>query len=215
MTRRLTLFLQALLLLSLTNPVWAQEGEPTPEPSGAGITSPVSGQALQGSVPILGASSIDGFQAAELSFGYAQDSTGSWFLIAESDQPVVEGELAQWDTTTITDGEYTLRLIVRTADGKETSVTVPNLRVRNYTPIETDTPAVEPTSLTIAETPAPTTTSTPTITPVPPSATPLPPNPAEIGPQDITLSLGKGVLATLGVFLVIGLYSSVRRFLRR
>ncbi len=215
MTRRLLLLLLAFSFLGFAYPAWAQEETPTPEPPGVAITSPVGGQALQGSVSILGDSDVEGFQSVELSFSYAQDTTSSWFLITESDQPVADGELAQWDTTTITDGEYDLRLVVLTADGDQASVMVPNLRVRNYTPIETDTPVVEPTAVTTAETPAPTGTDTPTVTPVPPTATPLPPNPAEIGAQDITLSLGKGVLATLGAFLVIGLYASIRRFLRR
>jgi hypothetical protein len=179
----------------------------TPEP-GVVILSPIPGQALQGLVPIKGNTVENGFMSAELEFSYTHDPTHTWFLINETDKSVADGLLAQWDTTTLTDEIYNLRLTVRLRDGRRDSVTVSGLRVRNYSPIETDTPTpVTPTSTPVpGDTPVPTTTPTPTVTPVPPTFTPLPPNPAQLSTQDITTNLGKGALVMLGMFAMMGIY---------
>ena len=72
-----------------------------------------------------------------MAFGYQDDPTATWFLIEQSAEPVKKGLIASWDTSTITDGEYQLRVRVILADGKVAEAIVPNLRVRNYTPVET------------------------------------------------------------------------------
>jgi len=180
---------------------------PTPKP-GAMILSPMPGQALQGLVPINGITAQEGFRAAELEFAYTYDLTHTWFLINESDKPVAGGLLAQWDTTTLTDEIYDLRLTVFLNDGRRDSMTVSGLRVRNYTPIETDTPTpITPTSTPVpGDTPVPTITPTPTVTPIPPTFTPFPPNPAQLSTQDIATNLGKGALAVVGMFALMGIY---------
>jgi hypothetical protein len=114
----------------------------------------------------------------------------------------------------LTDGDYTLRLIVTLEDGNQIIITIPDLRIRNYTPIETDTPVPTATSAP-GDTPVPTVTPTPTITPSPPTVTPLPPNPAQLSAQDILLSFGKGVLLTLVLFSLLGLYQVARYVTRR
>jgi hypothetical protein len=188
----------------------ASQDASTPSPSVTPeltILSPVSGQALQGSVSIEGSSLASGFVSAEVAFAYAGDSTGTWFLIAEASQPVQGGLLAQWDTGAITDGDYDLRLRITLADGSHVETVVSGLRVRNYTPIETDTPTPVTPTLTQLPGETPTLTLTPTALP---SSTPLPPNPAEVSSQDILLSLGKGALAILGLFALLGVYMLVR-----
>lgn len=172
------------------------------------IISPRAGQALQGLVPISGSTAQDSFQMAELEFAYTHDPTHTWFLIEESDKPMTSGLLTQWDTTTLTDETYDLRLTVLLKDGRRDSVTIAGLRVRNYTPIETDTPTpVSPTSTPVpGDTPVPTVTPTITITIVPPTFTPFPPNPARLSTQDITASLQKGALAVTGIFAMMGVY---------
>lgn len=181
---------------------------PTATPS-VSIESPAAGQALQGSVAILGNTAVEGFASAELSFGYTQDSTGTWFLIQSYDQPIANGTLAQWDTTTISDGGYDLKLSVTLHDGRKSEKTTRGLRVRNYTAIETDTP----TPVTPSATPlpgAPTSTPTRTPTPILPTGTPLPTNPAQLSTTALTDSLGKGALAVFGLFATLGLYALVR-----
>ena len=214
MQRIASLVIPILILVSLALSVSASlaaptqpTASPTPKPVLA-ILSPLPGQALQGLVPINAITAQDGFQAAELEFAYTHDLTHTWFLINESDKPVTGGLLAQWDTTTLTDEIYDLRLTVLLNDGRRDSMTVTGLRVRNYTPIETDTPTpVAPTSTPVpGDTPVPTITPTPTVTPIPPTFTPFPQNPAQLSTHDIATSLGKGALAVVGMFALMGIY---------
>ena len=105
----------------------------TPAPA---IHSPVGGQALQGIVQILGTTSIEGFRSSELSFAYLVNPTDTWFKISESEVQVENGVIADWDTTTISDGDYILRLVIKLGDGNELMSSVDGVRVRNYSPIE-------------------------------------------------------------------------------
>jgi hypothetical protein len=189
----------------------------TTTPAAAQILSPLPGQALQGKVAVNANTSVPGFQSAELTFAYNRNSLNTWFFLAESDQPVAGGTIAQWDTTTITDGVYNLRLVVHLADGGQQTVNVSGIRVRNYTPIETDTPTpVTPTSTPVpGDTPVPTTTPTATATPVPPTATALPANPMQLSMSNLYTSLGKGALGTIAALALLGLYASARRLRRR
>lgn len=233
--RPLILFSLALLVFLLMvplRPVAAQEidtptptstatatATPTP-PAQPQITFPAGGDAVQGQVTLSGASGIPGFFYAELSFTYAGDTTGTWFLIEESFTPIQNSALATWDTFAITDGTYDLRLLITLVDGSQMETIVRGVRVRNYSQIETSTPtpSLTPTNAptldqTLAFTPSalPTITLTPTGTPLPPTVTPLPRNPAEIVPQQIGDSLLRGAAGTLAAFLLLGMYTSLRR----
>jgi hypothetical protein len=175
----------------------AQPGDPV-------IIMPRPEEALQGLVQITGSSDVPGFAFSEISFTYAVDSTGTWFLIAADTQPVADGALAIWDTTAISDGEYVLRLRVTLTDGSSHDAIIPGLRVRNYTPVETPTPAPV----------VPDATSRPTITPTStPVATPtnLPHNPAELGPMDVSASLLYGGMTAVVIFVIISVYLWLRR----
>jgi hypothetical protein len=101
-----------LLVFLIMHPlrVNAQE-EVDPKPA-VTILSPSAGQAVRGSVPIIVETGIDGFLSAELSFAYQTDQTGTWFLISQSDQPLLESQMTEWDTTILTDGIYDIRLLV-------------------------------------------------------------------------------------------------------
>ncbi len=178
---------------------------PTPTPGAVAITAPGPQQALQGQVRVLGTTNVPDFKAAYLFFGYAEDPTHTWFLLAEQHRPTYQGLLARWDTTRITDGDYVLRLVVVTTDGKRYEDTVP-VRVRNYTPIETPTPM--PTQLGQAT--APPSTPQPTITPTPhwPTPTPVPPNPVVLTPDELQRAVLGGIGAVLALLALFG-------FLRR
>jgi len=168
------------------------------------INSPKQGEVLQGTVTIRGSSTETGFQSFEVDFAYTGDTTGTWFLISQSSQAVDLGTLATWDTTTITDGNYDLRLRIILNDGTPLDVIISDLRVRNYTPIETPTPA--PTVI------KPTLTPTDTLTPTPfPSPTPLPVNPAVLTTLDISASLAYGGLGAVALIIIFGIYFWVRR----
>lgn len=179
-----------------------------------GILSPLPGQAVQGQFPIIVNTNIDGFQSAELSFGYYEDPTQTWFLITQSIEPISNSKMAEWDTSTITDGNYTLRLVVSLQDGSQITTAVTGIRVRNYSPIETDTPTPSPTPAP-GQTPLPTITPTPTISPIPPTLTPLATNPVQISTQDMTNNFWLGVVIAFIIFFVIGLYGVIRKALRK
>jgi hypothetical protein len=178
------------------------------------ITAPASGDVLQGLVNVTGTSAADGFFASELSFAYVSDPTSTWFLIYSTDQPVTEGLLAAWDTSLVTDGDYTLRLRVTLQDGTILETLVTGLRVRNQTPTETATlaptftpgPADTPVPSPLPPTPMPAPTATHYPTP-----TPLPPNPAAVTPAEIYSFLGRGVLLALLTFVVFGIFLRLRR----
>jgi len=168
------------------------------------IVSPQQNEVLQGVVAIKGSSDVAGFVSAEVSFAYVGETTGSWFLIATRSQPVNLDTLATWDTTTITDGDYVLRLRVSLKDGSSLDVQVSNLRVRNYSPVETPTPA--PTALQATATILPTLTAAPF-----PSPTPLRDNPAILTPVDLSKSITYGGLGAVLFLIVVRVYLGLRR----
>jgi hypothetical protein len=177
------------------------------------ILSPRPGQALQGTVPIVVETRLEGFEAVELEFAYANNPTGTWFTLFQGSQPVSQSSLAQWDTSQISDGTYTLRLTVKLSDGSQQSVEAAGLRVRNYTLIESDTPTPVTPSPTPppADTPAPSQTPTPTGTRRPPTPTPLPANPAVLERSQVLASIALGGLGVLALFALGGLYVALRR----
>lgn len=224
----------SILWMSIPQGVSAQEVTSTPElltpapagtelsgtvtPAAVGISSPLDGAVLSGVVDLRGTT----FSAWDLSFSYQDDPTGAWFPLAQSSDPVSEGSLATWDTTAITDGFYVLRLRVSAADGSQ--VFKINVRVLNYSPVETATPTLTAT-LTVTPTSNPiispagsgmeatiAATLTPAVSPT--MSGPLPPNPAMLSPQAIAVNFGKGVLAVIALFVFFGLLLSISRKVR-
>jgi len=200
------------LIFSLPPLVFQPQVLPTFTPAGfpdIRITSPQSGQVLQGLVIVLGKSQITDFSSYEIEFAYQEDTTGTWFLLITSDQPVNHDTLIQWDTSTITDGTYKLRLTVTRKGGQQFQVYQENLRVRNYSAIETNLPIPHKPSLQI------TPSQTPVKTVSPPTPTPLPPNPAQLTRQQIQSSITRGALMVVAFFLVIAVYRILRTFFTR
>jgi len=204
--KRVVLLLWLNLLL-FPLPVLAQEGDQLT------ISSPFEKEYIQGVVTISGSVTILGFSSYELSFAYENDTTQTWFELTSSTLPVFEGELGTWDTTTLTDGDYNLRLQVFLLDGTTQEIVVNDLRVRNYTPIPTATPTA--TSTPVVQFVAPTAqlilpvlaTATPSL----PTPTPFPPNPASLSESSISSALGRGAAAALLLFVVFGLLLRLRR----
>jgi len=193
-----SIILIVLWAASLPEPARAQVD---PEP---GITSPLAGDVLQGTVAISGTSSLDGFAAYELSFSYFGDTSGTWFKIAAAIQPVSNDILTSWDTSALTDGNYNIRLRIFLGDGSTREFIVENVRVRNYSSIETPTPSPTP----VQATPSATITPTSTLYPTP---TQLPTNPAVLTTKDVTLSVGYGGGIALVGLIILGIYAWIRR----
>ena len=122
------------------------------------ITSPTQGQVLTGVIDVVGTASHPDFLRYEVSFRYDPSPTETWFPLLQESTSLVESEkLVVWDTTSITDGVYMIRLRVFWGDGNN--------------PLEFVT-----RGLVVSNTPA---TSTPTVTstsPVLPTSNPLPIN---------------------------------------
>jgi hypothetical protein len=198
----------ALTLLSLRASAQAQ--------TAIRITAPASGETLSGLVNVMGTSAADGFASAELSFAYASDSTSTWFLIYQTASPVTDGLLAAWGTSLVTDGDYHLRLRVILQDGSILESLVTGLRIRNQLPTETPTPTVTPEPTATTEFIPPPTSIPPTPQPAPtstrlPTPTPLPPNPITLSESQIYAFLGRAILATLLVFIVVAILLRLRR----
>ena len=186
-------------------------------PESITLISPKAGDAVQGVVAIIGTTQITGFSSAEVSFAYSLSSIGSWFLIGESQEPVTKGAIVNWDTTSISDGNYDLHLVVTLKDGNHLDALVQGLRVRNYTPIENPTPIPMPSSdglEPILSSPTPEIKLLPSATPQFLLQTALPTNPAGLNERDLFGSVAKGGLMVLTLFLAIWIYSRLRTLLR-
>ena len=201
------LFAILLVIFLLPQPVLAQEG------ADLAITSPEADQIVQGLAIVSGTVTVLGFSSYELSFAYKDDPTGTWFTLQNSSLPVFDGELGTWDTTTLTDGNYSLRLRVFLLDGSVQETIVTDLRVRNYTAVPTST--FTPTATPFAEIVAPTAQLIApllaTVTPSHPTPTPFPPNPAGLTVPSISEALGRGAILSLLLILVVGLILRLRR----
>ena len=200
---RLRLLLPLVLLL-----IAAQTAPPL------AITAPLAGDVLRGEITITGTTDIENFLSAQLDFTYASNPAGNWFTLQTVSQPVLDSALAIWNTASISDGDYILRLRVNLTDGTFQEVTVP-VKVQNDTPISTPTLEPEtatpdsitvqiPTPFLLAASPTPTEVPRPT-----PSA--LPTNPVSLNQNEIYASLGRGALVIIGLFIFAGLIIRVRR----
>jgi len=197
----------SIIFTLVTQPVLAQDG------AEIFITSPQAGQIVQGLAVVSGSVTVLGFSSYELAFSYNDDPTGTWFLMHTSSLPVVEGELGAWDTTILTDGDYSLRLRVFLLDGSFQDETVTGLRVRNYTAIPTFTST--PTATAVVKFAVPTAQfiapALATATPSRATPTPFPPNPAGLELPSITNALTRGAALALLLFLGIGIILRLRR----
>ena len=200
MRRLFLVFTLLIIAFGTAPPANAQWGTPTE----VEIHSPSSGEALQGVIPIIGITSVEGLGSWEISFSYISNSRDTWFLIDEGDQAFENEIITQWDTTTITDGDYLLRLRVYLAEDQISDALITDLRVRNYTIIETSLPGV---TLKPDLTP----TIEPTATSQPLTPTLLPGNPIEVTELDIINSLSYGAVTAFALIALIGLYASIRK----
>ncbi len=182
------------------------------------ITSPTDGQVLQGQVQVNGLTDIPNFASADLAFGYDPDPTGTWFTIQSGLPAVAGGLLATWNTATISDGDYVLRLRVTLLDGSSQEAFV-KVRVRNYTAVPTPSPAVTSTATAVLQiptaiviVPSPTATAQPEApTAAVNTPTALPPNPAGVTSAEIFSGFWRGALIVGLLVLGFGVLLRLRR----
>jgi hypothetical protein len=178
------------------------------------ITSPQSGDVLQGQVEITGNMDVPNFASAELAFSYVSNPADSWFTIqtfpqsAHAERPT----LAIWDTSTLTDGDYILHLRVFLQDGSSQDVVISELKVRNDTPPASVVPTATESPELISRIPLPISTVQPaTAFPSFPSPTPLPANPAAVTSSSIYSTFARGALIALVIFIIFSLLLRLRK----
>ena len=165
-----------------------------------GITSPQPASILRGQVEIVGTVNLPEFVSAELGFAYMVNPTDTWYVIQSLTQPSEAAVLAVWDTSTLTDGDYNLRMRVLLKDGSFQDILVEGLKIRNDQPIE-PTPTEEIPTLSVVVTSAvPTSAPTPTL--MLELATTLPDNAASLTTIEVYRTFGRGVLIAIGIFLI-------------
>ncbi len=177
------------------------------------FVAPAGGSAIRGETVIVVDTDIQEIQQAELWFRYNGDPIGTWFPLWESDGSPAGSEWAVWDTTAITDGNYDLRLVVWLPNGEFFERFVSGIRVRNYSPIETSTPAPAPVETDFVSAPTISPSQTPVIirTVVFPSPAP---NPASLTTGEMLSTWMFSVLGILGIFGLLGVYLYLRQKIR-
>jgi hypothetical protein len=195
-------FTHFLLLLSFILAVNASESTNVPR-----VDYPRAGDTVQGLVAISGQTEVEGFLFSEVFFGYSGNSEGEWFLITMQDQAVRNGLITSWDTTTISDGAYNLRVVVHLENGTELETVVNNLEVRNFTGDDLSSRASEPSDLAVLS-------ATGEVPIKQQTATPSPVNPAEITTDKYRQMLINGILIVLAFFIVLWTYLRLRRMMR-
>ncbi len=206
----------------------------------ATILTPQSGATVAGIVQIEGTASLGGdFQYYKLEV--APMGTEAWGdLAGQAKEQVVNGQLGVWDSASVSDGAYMIRLRVVDPTGNYCEATVTNIKVQNSspptptvfeppTPQETEAPPIQ----NAVPTPVPTTPSaqgTPAATITPPRAVPSRTPEAGSGGiggieidqivaavGDFFVALGRiflfGVIAMASIFFFVGVVYFVRRVL--
>lgn len=91
------------------------------------LTSPEPGQEISGTVTLVGTVKVDNFGFYK--YEVAPQGTETWATISADRKMVNEGELGFWDTSTLTPGDYQLRLEVTDSQGQAYSPCVIPVRV--------------------------------------------------------------------------------------
>lgn len=181
------------------------ETQTPPKFPGFRIVSPKPNDVLQGNIPIIANISTANFTNIVIEFTYKDNPTNTWFPIPSIDPTSGNNYLGDWDTTTITDGIYTLRIMLYTKENNEYIEMIPDLRVRNYSIIETSTPEPIGKMTISSETPI-STLPRPGITPIPISK-----NPLQISVMDIFQNIKLGAVASIVLFLIGLLFFKIRQ----
>lgn len=128
------------------NPIWE-------------ITSPRANAQLRGTVEVTGSAYLAGdFSFYKLEYAPAT-VPGGWVFILEGRQEVLDGLLGVWNTATVPDGTYLLKLTVVHLNSQFQETAPRQVVVANAQPTETATPTAtpeaspEPTSTIVIEQP--------------------------------------------------------------
>jgi len=137
------------VLAALVLAVLPAFGAPASQETQPVIAQPAPDAAVRDTIQIVGSATHPQFQRYELYYApFPVPSDQSWIFIGDAhfnQQPL--GLLATWDTRSVPDGAYALRVRVVKADGNYIDSDARRVIVANTRPPETPTPAVTDTPL--------------------------------------------------------------------
>jgi len=93
------------------------------------LTSPRPGEEISGTVTLTGTADVPNFGFYK--YEIAPQGTTSWTTISAGAKPVKDDELGKWDTTSITNGDYFLQLVILDNVGQTLEPCVIAVRVTN------------------------------------------------------------------------------------
>jgi hypothetical protein len=99
------------------------------EPDKIIITSPESGEIINGTVTITGTANVPNFGFYK--YEVAPLGTANWATITAGDKAKKNEELGQWDTTALANGDYFLQLVIIDNVGKTLEPCVIAVRILN------------------------------------------------------------------------------------
>ncbi|HTP08866.1 MAG TPA: transglycosylase domain-containing protein [Anaerolineae bacterium] len=146
------------------------------------FSAPTDGATISGPVPLMGTVTMPNFEHYDLVFSRGWDSANWEWISGPHQAQVTDGQLGEWNTLDVEDGDYTLAIAAYGKGGGRTEYKV-RVHVQNHAaatplPVITETPLPLPT-----ETPLPLPTETPlplpTETPLPSPTATTPPLPTE------------------------------------
>ena len=91
------------------------------------LTSPEPGQEISGSITLVGTVDVDNFGFYK--YEMAPQGTESWTTISASRKTIRNGDVGFWDTSSLTPGDYQLRLEVTDNQGRSYPPCVISVRV--------------------------------------------------------------------------------------
>ena len=97
-------------------------------PGQINITSPKSGDEIQGQVTLKGSASIPNFGFYK--YEYSPIGSNNWAAIVAYSKAVQDGDLGSWDTSQIATGDYQLGLVVSDNQGFELPACVIPVRIK-------------------------------------------------------------------------------------
>ncbi len=231
---QLTVALIALLSGSITAgstaalPARTQDQTPTPAEEGeivAQLDSPAARSVVSGVVTITGTAIAPGFRFYLLEYNVdPTPSDAPWMPIqAPVSQQARHSVLGAWDTQSLADGRYIIRLTVVYGETGQAAQAQVQVQVSNATPTPrpippTSTPSPVPGTPTPGPSPTPLIQQPPTRTPRPPEApagagagaAPGASPESPLAPDRLRQAAWRGVLLALGGFGLLGAYSLAR-----
>jgi len=190
---RRTVLIALILTVGWALAAWPARSQAAPLTQGpiAVITSPKDGQELQGVVTITGSANHPEFDRYELAYGPEPNPNDAWQPFASNQQPVADNVLGVWDTASVADGNYSLRLRVVRKDSNYDEAFIRGLRVINQQARSTPTPSAE-----ASPTPEATTDLATAVPGVEPTLRSVPTVLVEQPPTSIPAAVAPGATAT-------------------